>query len=86
MNKRAKLTSVWDGGEIRLTVDCWVNPNTHEITDISWAEISGVNILEEEIITIDGVEYEAYNVYVNKAHKPEDYWYIPYPCEPDNNI
>ena len=54
----AKFTSVWDNG-VCVTTDCMVNMVTKEIRDIQVADVEGVEILEYEFITVNGVDYPA---------------------------
>lgn len=74
--KDATFTSVWDGG-FEITTKCKVNTETKEIFDI---EVSGstadaVNELDEEYVTIDGVDYSAANHDDIDEDDKETYWY-----------
>lgn len=57
MEKKATYTSVWDGGNM-VTSDCEVNTETKEVFNIETVNISGLEILEREFVTIDGIEYD----------------------------
>ena len=54
----AKYTSVWDGG-IHVTTDCLVNMDTKEIKDIQIADVTGIDSLDYEYITVNGRKYPA---------------------------
>ena len=71
MIKNATFTSVWDGG-YEVTTNCKANTETKEVFDIEMANIDGLNgldNLEYEYVTIDGVEYSVSN------DEDTDYWY-----------
>lgn len=52
----ATYTSVWDGG-IEITTDCEYDPNTKYVTDIGTSDVDGVEVLEDEYVTLpDGTE------------------------------
>ena len=64
-------TSVWDGG-ISLTSKCIVNLETKEVTILESFD-TDVDVLEEEYITLDGIEYDV----VQKENKTStrQFWY-----------
>lgn len=69
MIKDATFTSVWDGG-YEVTTNCKVNMETREIFDIEIAEVGdSLDILEEEFVTIDGIDYPI------SDDGNTDYWY-----------
>lgn len=77
MIKNATFTSVWDGG-YEVTTNCKVNMETHEVFDIETAEVDeGLEILENEYITIDGEDYAVYSAYTDDEDWDEEtcYWY-----------
>ena len=59
MIKNATFTSVWDGG-YEITTPCKVDTETHEVFDIETMDIE-FDILDNEYIILDGVEYEVMN-------------------------
>jgi hypothetical protein len=69
--KNATFTSVWDGG-YQITTNCKVNMETREVFDIEIFEGAAdlVNELDEEFVTIDGIEYS-----VSDDEDETDYWY-----------
>lgn len=54
--KDAKYTSVWGSGQ-SITTNCKVNLETEEVFGIETADVEGLENLEREYVTIDGVEY-----------------------------
>lgn len=78
MIKNATFTSVWDGG-YEVTTNCKVNMETREVFDIevnNSDEIEGLNILEYEYITVDGIDYAVYNAEDYKDRLEEtSFWY-----------
>ncbi len=64
MIKSATFTSVWDGG-YEVTTDCKVNMETHEIFEH----------LDNEYITLDGVDYAALNANEEDDIDKSDFWY-----------
>lgn len=70
MIKEALFTSVWDDG-IEVTAKCKVNVETKEVYDIEQSEVSGLEILQEEYITIDGVDYSV----SQDGEDDTEYWY-----------
>ena len=76
MIKNATFTSVWDGG-YEVTTNCKVNMVTKEVFDIevnNSDEIEGLDALDYEYITVDGIDYPVYNVADNKD-KETGFWY-----------
>lgn len=71
MIKDATFTSVWDGDFV-ITTPCKVNMETKEVFDIHVSEGTEelVNNLDEEFVTIDGVEYE-----VSSDPEYTEFWY-----------
>lgn len=69
MIKNATFTSVLDGG-YEITTNCKVNTKTKEVFDIETAEIDSLYIIEEEYVTVDGVEYS-----VSNDSEDSEYWY-----------
>lgn len=78
MIKNATFTSVWDSGT-EITTNCKVNMVTREVFDIeinSSSEIEGLNTLEYEYITVDGIDYAVYNAEDYKDGLEEtSFWY-----------
>ena len=75
MIKCATVTSVWDGGETAITVDCKVNTETMQVFDICSedSEICDyVDSLDREYVTIDGKDYPLYQ---EDEAEDGDYWY-----------
>ena len=74
----ATFTSVWDGG-FHVTTDCKINECTKRVFDIEISEDTAdfVNELDEEYVTIDGIDYPVVSKdYLNGD--PEEvgsYWY-----------
>ena len=60
MIKNGTFTSVWDGG-YEVTTNCKVNMETKEVFDIESVDVD-VDILEEEYVTIDGVDYSVSDI------------------------
>ena len=78
--KDAMFTSVWDGG-FEITTKCKVNTETKEIFDIEVSESNAdmVEHLDEEYVTIDGIDYRAVtaeyaNLYPEEMDE-ETFWY-----------
>ena len=70
----AAFTSVWDDGASRITTPCKINKKTRQIVEIKTDPDSGdgVDILDEEFVTVDGIKYPA----VPKSEaQPGDFWY-----------
>lgn len=75
MFKNATFTSVWDGG-YEITTNCKVNMETHEIFDIEKAEVDeSLEHLDNEYITLDGVNYAALNANEEDDIDKSDFWY-----------
>lgn len=78
--KDAMFTSVWDGG-FEITTKCKVNTETKEIFDIEVSESNAdvVELLDEEYVTIDGIDYRAVTAeYANlypEEMDDETFWY-----------
>lgn len=78
--KNGLFTSVWDGG-FEITTKCKVNTETKEIFDIEVSESTAdvVNELDEEYVTIDGIDYRAVTAeYANlypEEMDDETFWY-----------
>lgn len=72
MIKNAEYTSVWDGG-IEVTANCKVNMKTKEVFNIEKVSVDGLDILDEEYITIDG---KIYPVSEKGEREGNGYWYI----------
>ncbi len=74
--KNGLFTSVWDGG-FEITTKCKVNTETKEIFDIEVSESTAdaVNELDEEYVTIDGVDYSASDHDDIDEDDKETYWY-----------
>lgn len=78
--KDAMFTSVWDGG-FEITTKCKVNTETKEIFDIEVSESNTdmVEHLDEEYVTIDGIDYRAVTAeYANlypEEMDDETFWY-----------
>lgn len=78
--KNGLFTSVWDGG-FEITTKCKVNTETKEIFDIEVSESTAdvVNELDEEYVTIDGIDYRAVTAeYANLYPEEMDdktFWY-----------
>ena len=56
MIKDATFTSVWDDG-FEVTTECKVDTETMEVFDIEIANVSNLNILNQQYVTIDGEDY-----------------------------
>ena len=75
MIKNATFTSVWDGG-YEATTNCKVDMETHEIFDIEMAEVDeSLEHLDNEYITLDGVDYAALNANEEDDIDKSDFWY-----------
>ena len=74
--KNGLFTSVWDGG-FEITTKCKVNTETREIFDIEVSESTAdaVNELDEEYVTIDGVDYSVANHDDIDEDDEETFWY-----------
>lgn len=74
--KNGLFTSVLDGG-FEITTKCKVNTETKEIFDIEVSESTAdaVNELDEEYVTIDGVDYSAANHDDIDEDDKETFWY-----------
>lgn len=74
--KNGLFTSVWDGG-FEITAKCKVNTETKEVFDIEVSESNAdmVEHLDEEYVTIDGVDYSAANHDDIDEDDKETYWY-----------
>lgn len=78
--KDVMFTSVWDGG-FEITTKCRVNTETKEIFDIEMSESNTdmVEHLDEEYVTIDGIDYRAVTAeYANlypEEMDDETFWY-----------
>lgn len=74
--KNGLFTSVWDGG-FEITTKCKVNTETKEIFDIEVSESTAdaVNELDEEYVTIDGVDYSAANHDDIDEDDKKTFWY-----------
>lgn len=59
MIKDAKYTSVWDG-DYEITTECKVDTESKEVFDIHLVDVVGVEILEMEYVTIDGIDHDIY--------------------------
>lgn len=78
--KDATFTSVWDCG-FEITTSCKVNTETKEIFDIEMTNSNPdiVEQLDEEYVTIDGIDYRAVtaeyaNLYPEEMDE-ETFWY-----------
>lgn len=78
MIKNATFVSVWDDG-IEIKTNCKVNTETHEIFDIEEAYADGLEIVNKEYVTIDGMDYNAVSAeYANlypEEIDDETYWH-----------
>ena len=78
MIKNATFVSVWDDG-IEIKTNCKVNTETREIFDIEKAHVDGLEIVNEEYVTIDGMDYNAVSAeYANLYPEEIDnktYWH-----------
>lgn len=78
MIKNATFTSVWDSGT-EITTNCKVNMETREVFDIevnNSSEIEGLNVLDYEYITVDGIDYPVCNAADDKDGLEEtSFWY-----------
>lgn len=78
--KDAMFTSVWDDG-FEITTKCKVNTEIKEIFDIEVSESNAdmVEHLDEEYVTIDGIDYRAVTAeYANlypEEMDDETFWY-----------
>lgn len=78
--KNGLFTSVWDEG-FEITTKCKVNTETKEIFDIEVSESNtdAVEQLDEEYVTIDGINYHAVTAeYANLYPEEMDedtFWY-----------
>lgn len=71
MIKEARFTSVWDGESQEVSVACKVNMDTKEVFDIQTVDVTGVDVLDREYVTIDGEEYP-----VSREREDDtEYWY-----------
>lgn len=66
----AKFTSVWDGG-IHVTTDCMVDPATKRIVDIELADVTGIETLDYEYVTVNGIKHPAGQL----GSEDADYYY-----------
>lgn len=74
--KDATFTSLWDG-DTAITTNCKVNMETHEIFDIEVAEVDeGLEHLDSEYITLDGIDYAALNANEDDDIDKSDFWYV----------
>lgn len=70
MIKNAEYTSVWDGG-VGITAPCKVNMDTKEVFDIEMVDVEGLDVLEEEYVTINDKRYS-----VSRSGEDDtEYWY-----------
>lgn len=70
----AIYTSVWDD-EIRISTFCMANLETHEVVQIRTINVDGLEILEREYITINGVEYDVVEKEkYNEEEMPDIFW------------
>lgn len=60
---------------IEVTTKCKVNMKTHEIFDIETAEIDGIEILDEEYISIDNVSYPVHRASDLEENDTSCFWY-----------
>ena len=75
MIKNATFTSVWDGG-YEVTTSCKVDMETHEIFDIEMVEVDeSLEHLDNEYITLDGVDYAALNANEEDDIDKSNFWY-----------
>ena len=74
--KEATFTSVWDDG-IEITTKCKVNMDTKEIIEVEQYDgnIEALDLLLEEYITIDGVNYPALNTSDFPRIGKDDFWH-----------
>lgn len=75
MIKEATFTSVWDEGSRscqEITTACKVNMETDEVFDIETVDVYGVDVLDREYITIDGIQY---SVSCKDDDEETKYWY-----------
>lgn len=68
MIKDATFTSVWDGG-VKISTNCKVNIDTKEVFDIEISDVCGVEDLDIEYVTIDGVDHPV------SSDGSTEYWY-----------
>lgn len=75
MIKNATFTSVWDGG-YEVTTNCKVNMETKEVFDIEMVEVDeNLEHLDNEYITLDGVDYAVLNTDEEDDIDKSDFWY-----------
>lgn len=72
MIKDAEYTSVWDGG-IEITTSCKVNTKTKEVFGIGTVNVDGLDVLDEEYVTIDG---KSHPVSEKGEREGNGYWYV----------
>lgn len=75
MIKNATFTSVWDGG-YKVTTNCKVNMETHEVFDVEIAMIkTDLEHLDYEYITLDGKDYAVLDANEEDDIDKSDFWY-----------
>lgn len=75
MIKNATFTSVWDSG-YEVTTNCKVNMETREVFDVEKAEVDkSLEHLDNEYITLDGVDYAVLNANEEDDIDKSDFWY-----------
>lgn len=60
MIKNATFTSVWDNG-IEVVSSCKVDTETKRCFDIEVVNVNGLDVLDNEYVTIDGEDYPVYD-------------------------
>lgn len=68
----ASYTSVWGSGQ-RVTTPCRVNTVTKEVYDIETVDIEGLENLEEEYVTINGIQHSVSEK--DSRELDDEYWY-----------
>lgn len=69
----ATFTSVWDGC-LRVSSPCKVNMDTREVIDIEPVDITGVDNLDYECVTLDGKECNVVLVDHEEEVDDGEYW------------
>ena len=57
--REARYFTIWESG-MWIGSSCLVNMNTKEVFCIQQVEVSGVEILEKELVVIDGTEHQVF--------------------------
>lgn len=72
MIKAGTYTSVWDGG-CEVTTNCKIDMETKEVFDIEISDVDAdwLEVLDEEYVTIDGVDYPV----SRDGYDDTEYWY-----------